>query len=50
MNQDINKKKVTNKDENNELKFPVKFNADGETFQEIMEKIIISKLRERWLS
>ena len=46
MNQDIKKQNIKNKDKNNEFKFSVKFNDDGETFQEIMEKIIISKLRD----
>ena len=47
MNQDIKKKMIKNKDENNEFKFIVKFNNNGESFQEIMERIIIAKLRDK---
>lgn len=46
MNKDIKKNNIKNKGKNNEFKFSVKFNDDGEPFQEIMEKIIISRLRD----
>lgn len=49
MNHDTKKQKIKNKDENNEFKFIVKFNNNGESFQKIMEKIIISRLRDEKL-
>ena len=49
MNQDIKKQVNKNIDENNEFKFIVKFNNNGESFQEIMERIIIAKLRGKKL-
>ena len=49
MNQDIKKQKIKNKDENKEFKFILKFNNNGESFQEIMERIIIAKLRGKKL-
>lgn len=49
MNQDIKKQKIKNKDENKEFKFILKFNNNGESFQEIMETIIISRLRDKKL-
>ena len=42
-----NKTKSTNDNENNsELKFSVKFKEDGESFQNIMEKILINKINK----
>ncbi len=42
-----NKTKSTNDNANNsELKFSVKFKEDGESFQNIMEKILINKINK----
>lgn len=42
-----NKTKSTNVNANNsELKFSVKFKEDGESFQNIMEKILINKINK----
>ncbi len=49
MNQDIKKQVNKNIDKNNEFKFIVRFNNNGESFQEIMERIIIAKLRGKKL-
>ena len=37
---------INNNANNSELKFSVKFKEDGESFQNIMEKILINKINK----